>query len=420
MLALLFLLVTIAGLLAALVALKAPRQPQPLVAATFFPSLLFSEWAPQILVLHLAVIGALTPWAWSHTLSRVGLAVATVTTLALVWLTLRQVQAWRARPGLDGPRPTWLQRWTALPIRPRDVEVARNLTFAEHDGRPLRLDVLRRRAPTPTNAPVLLQVHGGAWVFGRKEDQALPLLHLMARRGWVCVSIDYRLSPKATFPDHIVDVKEAIAWVKANIAQYGGDPSKLAITGGSAGGHLAALASLTPGLDQPGFEDADTTVVGCASMYGVYDFTDRKGHWKGRRLDELLAIRVMKVAMADARDRYEAASPMSVATDAAPPFLLVQGTGDTIVPPVEAAAFAEVLRGISREPVTLLEVPRAQHAFDLFASLRTRAVIQHVVRFCEEVVGRSRTGSAGAAERLAVVAGGDAEAPSDVQPEVGG
>ena len=221
----------------------------------------------------------------------------------------------------------------------------RNLTFAERDGRPLRLDILRSRTQPPTKAPVLLEVHGGAWVIGRKEDQALPLMHLLARRGWVCVSIDYRLSPKATFPDHIVDVKEAIAWVKTNVAQYGGDPSRLVITGGSAGGHLATLASLTPGLDQPGFEDADTTVAGCASMYGVYDFTDRKGHWRGRRLDELLEVRVMKIAMADARDRYEAASPMSVATDAAPPFLVVQGTGDTIVPPVEARVFAEVLAG---------------------------------------------------------------------------
>ena len=385
---------------------------------TFLPSLVFSEWAPQVFVLHVVVLAALTPWAVGHTLSRIGVAIATLTAVGLVWLVARQITAWRARPGLAGPQPTWLQRWTAIPIRPRDVEVIRNLPFAERDGRPQRLDVLRSRTQCPTNAPVLLQVHGGAWIIGRKEDQALPLMHLLARRGWVCVSIDYRLSPRATFPDHIVDVKEAIAWVKANIAEYGGDPSRLVITGGSAGGHLATLASLTPGLDQPGFEDADTTVVGCASMYGVYDFTDRMGHWKGRRLDELLEVRVMKIAMADARDRYEAASPMSVATDAAPPFLVVQGTGDTIVPPVEARVFAEVLQSVSRQPVTLLQVPHAQHAFDLLASPRTRAVLQHVIKFCEGVV--TSAGSAGAAERLAVVARGDAEPPTDVEPEVGG
>ena len=251
----------------------------------------------------------------------------------------------------------------------------------------MRINILRRR-DHPTGAPVLVQIHGGAWVIGRKEDQGLPLMHLLARRGWVCASVEYRLSPKATFPDHIVDVKEAVAWVRAHIAEYGGDPSRLVITGGSAGGHLAALAALTPGVDQPGFEDADTSVSGCVSMYGVYDFTDRKGHWKGRKLDLLLEHRVMKVRLADARDRYEAASPMSVITSAAPPFLVVQGTADTLVPPAEATVFAEVLRATSQQPVSLLEVPHAQHAFDLLPSPRTRAVLQHVVAFCEKVVAQ--------------------------------
>ena len=114
MLALVFLLITIAGLLSALVALRPPRQPQPLVALTFLPSLVFSEWAPQVLVLHVVVIGALTPWALGHTLSTVGVAIAAVTALALVWLVARQVQAWRARPGLRGrhrPSPSGGRAW---------------------------------------------------------------------------------------------------------------------------------------------------------------------------------------------------------------------------------------------------------------------------------------------------------------------
>ena len=68
----------------------------------------------------------------------------------------------------------------------------------------------------------------------------------LAELGWVCVSINYRLSPKQSWPDHIVDVKRAIAWVEDNIADYGGDPEFIAVTGGSAGGHLSALAALTP------------------------------------------------------------------------------------------------------------------------------------------------------------------------------
>ncbi len=91
----------------------------------------------------------------------------------------------------------------------------------------------------------------------------------LAARGWICVSIGYRVSPMHTWPDHIVDVKRALAWVKENIAHYGGDPDFVAITGGSAGGHLSTLAALTPNdpAFQPGFEDADTS--GVASVPSV-------------------------------------------------------------------------------------------------------------------------------------------------------
>ena len=79
----------------------------------------------------------------------------------------------------------------------------------------------------------------------------------MVELGWICVSINYSKSPRSKFPAHIIDVKRAIAWVRENIADYGGDPDFIAITGGSAGGHLASLAALTPNdpMFQPGFEN---------------------------------------------------------------------------------------------------------------------------------------------------------------------
>ena len=92
-------------------------------------------------------------------------------------------------------------------------------------------------------APVLLQVPGGAWVIGMRRPQAYPLMSHLAERGWICVSIDYRVSPRHTWPDHIVDVKRALAWVKEHIAEYGGDPDFVAITGGSAGGHLCGAGA---------------------------------------------------------------------------------------------------------------------------------------------------------------------------------
>ncbi|HET7523992.1 MAG TPA: alpha/beta hydrolase, partial [Acidimicrobiales bacterium] len=130
-------------------------------------------------------------------------------------------------------------------------------------GKRNMLDIWARKdLPTDARAPVLLQVPGGAWVSGETRWQAYPLMDRLIEAGWICVPINYRLSPRATWPDHIVDVKRAISWVKQNIADYGGDPGFIAITGGSAGGHLSSFAAMSPNAPefQPGFEDADTTV----------------------------------------------------------------------------------------------------------------------------------------------------------------
>jgi acetyl esterase/lipase len=115
-----------------------------------------------------------------------------------------------------------------------------------------------RAGPSRRTRPVMVYIHGGAWVMGEKREQGKPMMYELVARGWVCVAINYRLSPRATWPAHIVDAKKAVAWVKAHIAEYGGDPSFVAVSGGSAGGHLCALLALTPGdpAFQPGFEEA--------------------------------------------------------------------------------------------------------------------------------------------------------------------
>ena len=153
-------------------------------------------------------------------------------------------------------------------------------------GRANRADIWHRRdLPRDGRAPVLLQVPGGAWAIGMRRPQAYPLLSHLADRGWVCVSMAYRVSPRHTWPDHIVDVKRALAWVKENIAEFGGDPNFVAISGGSAGGHLAALATLTPNDPQyqPGFADADTSVVAAVPVYGRYDWDSTEGAGRPER-----------------------------------------------------------------------------------------------------------------------------------------
>lgn len=290
----------------------------------------------------------------------------------------------RFAPGID-----WRQLVVPFPIRHPEVERIRNVVYCDAGGVRLKLDVYRRR-DRPARRPTLLQIHGGAWVVGSKNEQGVPLMVHLAVRGWVCVSANYRLSPRATFPDHLVDLKRALAWMRAHADDYGIDPDFIAVTGGSAGGHLAALVALTANDPeyQPGFETADTHVDACVAFYGVYDFTDRNGVWKHRGLERLLERRVMKSRRSTAPEAWEKASPVARVRRDAPPFFVVHGTHDTLVPVEEARRFSAALAAVSTNPVVYAEIPGAQHAFEIFPSLRSTFVVHGVERFLAWVYSR--------------------------------
>jgi acetyl esterase/lipase len=211
----------------------------------------------------------------------------------------------------------------------------------------------------------------------------------LAAKGWVCVAINYRLSPRATWPDHLVDCKRAIAWIREHIADYGGDPERILVTGGSAGGHLAAMVGLTgnDAVYQPGFEDVDTSVIGCVPFYGVYDIAeifDVQG--RGEPMARWLARRIMKTTIAEDREAFVAASPIAHVREDAPPFFVIHGSADNLVPVRQAREFVEAMRAISSSPVLYAEIPGASHAFDVFHSVRTGNVVHAVERFVDWVV----------------------------------
>ncbi|MBO9520585.1 MAG: alpha/beta hydrolase [Nocardioidaceae bacterium] len=265
------------------------------------------------------------------------------------------------------------------------VEVIRDISYREGGSR-ARLDIYRPEGLDLTNAPVLIQVHGGGWTIGDKAQQGLILMNRMAARGWVCVAINYRLAPKHPFPAQIVDVKKAIAWVRDNIASYGGDPSYLVITGGSAGGHLAALAALTPEVKeyQPGFEDADTRVSACVPFYGVYDLGGITGDRAAVEMRDLfLAPRVFKADPKTELAAFELASPIAHVSADAPDFFVIHGVHDGLVSVRQARAFVQKLREVSTAVVTYLELPNTQHAFEVFSSIRSQHIIRAVERWLE-------------------------------------
>ena len=271
------------------------------------------------------------------------------------------------------------------PFAQRDsqVEVTKDIAFGDFGG---RLDIRRSRPlEDQGRRPVLFQIHGGAWTknYGSKNEQGLPLMNHMAKRGWVCVASSYRLSPKATFPEHIIDCKQALVWIKEHIADYGGDPDFVVVTGGSAGGHLSALMALTPNQPafQPGFTGADTSLQGAVPFYGVYDFTNSHKLQHHEGLTGLLASSVMKLPLDNNEAAYRDASPLFQITEKAPPFLVIHGDMDTLVPVEEGKLFSEELCKASNNKVVYLELPGAQHAFDMFPSLRSEHVKHGVEQF---------------------------------------
>ena len=268
--------------------------------------------------------------------SRLGLVLAAGTALGLTHLVRqsRQVQVLAEQSLVDslgeeyadrpGERPTpvdlatpWRKLVNPFSRRNPRVRVDRNLAYTDAGDAGCSTST-GLPAATWSARPVLLQVHGGGWTIGSKDQQGIPLMHRMAERGWVCVAINYRLAPRDAFPAQIVDVKRAIAWVKDHIEEYGGDPSYVVITGGSAGGHLTALAALTPNdpAYQPGFEDADTRVQAAVPFYGVYDFAGATGLKNALLMrDRYLAPRVVQRTWDEDPEVFEQGSPILRITD---------------------------------------------------------------------------------------------------------
>jgi acetyl esterase/lipase len=376
------------AVLAALVAnaIK-PVRGRATVVPVFFTSWLTSELAPHILVAQaLDTLRALRRREATLT----GLVLAALSALGLGWMLRRshdvaaQFDA-MLRDELEIPADLEPRTSLSTYARPfkyadRGVRVLRDIANTE-GGRRARLAIYLPAEGAIEKAPVLLQIHGGAWTISHKGQQGLLLMNQMAARGWVCVAANYRLAPKHRWPTQIVDVKRAIAWVREHIAEYGGDPDYLILTGGSAGGHLSALATVTPSDPawQPGFEDADTSVSGCVPFYGIYDFDSKDAYSKPMR--QFLS-RVLFPPGATIDD-FRNASALHRLTDDVPEFLVVHGTNDSLANIEQARTFVERLRAINPGKVTYLELPWTQHAFEVFGSVRARHVIRGVGRWLD-------------------------------------
>jgi acetyl esterase/lipase len=261
-------------------------------------------------------------------------------------------------------------------VQPDGSKRFEGITYAVAPGyRPLQLDVWVPASPTPP--PLVVWIHGGGWMFGDRRYLPETLRphqlfdELLAARLAVA-TIDYRHALEAHFPAQLHDAKAAIRYLRAHADVLGVDTTKIGVWGESAGGHLAALVGLTgqyPELEGAiGVLRQSSAVDAVVDWYGPADFRlqpreDRAPQPITDLPPELLTP--PEELLAGGRDEHTltVASPVTYVTSAAPPFLLIHGTADTIVPYVQSEVLTQALRdaGVSAE---LVPVEGAEHIFN--------------------------------------------------------
>ncbi|MFO0744168.1 MAG: alpha/beta hydrolase [Myxococcota bacterium] len=331
---------------------RPPRRPGELAALFFMWSWLAGELPLHHALVLLAPSAAfVAAGALATPLGAVGLGLVALGLIGpvLAWRAVARVRA-RAEALLGEPVRADVGFWRyALPLWFGDRAIARSVV----KERGVVADVYRPRevakglAPrgdrSPAPRPILVYVHGGAWVLGFRRWQGRPLMRRLVRAGWMAVSIEYRRAPLTPWPGPIDDVRLALDWVRATLPGQGGDASKIVLSGNSAGGHLAALAALTDRGAPP--------VAACVPWYGVYDLVDDAGLWPHGALRRLWSWVVMRASLAAARERWVEASPVTHLAAAGPRFLVIHGTHDTLVPVAVARDFERRLGALAPDEI---------------------------------------------------------------------
>ncbi len=355
-------------------ALRRPVPPGGGFPPLWLPGMIISELSPWYLVLRAGIAaGFIALGALQTPLGRAGLIFFVGSELGLTPLIWRSIRSSLS----TGHSPSLFTLPKVIERLPRSVQLETRI----HYWGDLSLDIYR--FPATVSGPALIYLHPGSWMRGRPGRQSKPLFHELARRGWVVLDIRYPLSPAATFPDHLIGVKRAIAWAKSEGIHHGIDPARVVISGGSSGAHLAALAALTSDRKdlQPGFEESDTGLIGCLAYYGIYDLLMRNP----TRYDwPFVARHVLKAKRHEAPDLYRLGSPIDQVSAESPPFMVIHGDFDSVVLAEESKHFVDAMRHAGAA-VAYREIVGAQHGFDAIGSLRTRAVSRMSAAWLQEI-----------------------------------
>lgn len=250
------------------------------------------------------------------------------------------------------------------------MKVWKDLVYREVDGCKLKLDLYRPEdIGIETALPLIVWIHGGGWYQGSKEN---PRGLRYVERGYAMASIEYRLSGETRFPAPLQDCKAAVCWLQARAGEYGLDADRVAVWGGSAGGHLASLIGATMGLpaSDGGLDPLGppVNVQAVCSWYGPTDFLrmdDRSGAMEHLAADSPES-RLLGAPVTARPDLVALASPMTYLTKARasllPPFLLMHGTVDSVVLVEQSEVFHAALQAVGVDS-TLVLLDGLDHGF---------------------------------------------------------
>ena len=235
------------------------------------------------------------------------------------------------------------------------VIIERDVEYGKVGDRSLVLDIVRPKEPAAGPLPAVAYFHGGGWNKWDKSTGIGSLVPLAATGNYFCVTVGYRLASEALWPAQIHDGKASIRWLRANAKRLNIDPQRIAVWGGSSGGHLAAEVAVTgdlPDLEGDCGSPGQSTRVACCVDYTGP--TDLRILWGGS-IGYLFGGRAREMP-----EVYRQASPVAMVTKDEPPFLIVHGTADTSVPLVHATAFYDALKAAGVD-ATLFLIDGGEH-----------------------------------------------------------
>jgi acetyl esterase/lipase len=267
--------------------------------------------------------------------------------------------------------PPYTARAQEAAAVPYGVDVQTALLFTDADHGNLRLDVYRP-AGAPRPLPVVLAVHGGSWLVGSRAEMA-PFAEYLTEQGYAVVACDYHYAPAYHYPTQVDDVRAALRWINDHATEQGFDVKRVAVAGASAGVQMVALAALTPGPGEP-------AIRGVVDLYGPTDFTAPDADEKN-----ILTVQLYLGATREEQpDLYASASPISHVTAAAPPFLVMHGTADKVVPYNQSERMVAALQAAG-VPVTFLAFPGGGHNLVRMEAGEHSAVFTSVFNFLQTV-----------------------------------